>query len=115
MLKGINPAETYVVREVLCCGHGHCPGVNYTHWEAGEACIMGHTDGPKDNNSLHLYHRLVLVPKWRGTKQNPYEPDTGDMWEYMNLPENSNKWCHFPIAPKGSKVGDVVVPRRSAA
>lgn len=115
--RTIDPKETYVVREVFCCGHGHCPGINFTHWEAGEACIQGHQD-ETSNEAVHLYWRLALVPKYKGNPDksaDQYAASNGDWWEFANLPENTNKWCHFNLAPKGMKEGQEIKPGRLAA
>lgn len=117
MKREIDPKETYVVREVFCCGEGHCPGINFTHWEAGEACPMGHYVSAT-NEECHLYWRLVLVPLYRGSKDpdgDNYSPDNGEYWEFASLPENENKWCHFPLAPKDVKEGDRIEPQEISA
>jgi hypothetical protein len=118
MKKPIDPKETYVVRRVLCCGEGHCVGVRYTHWESGEACIMGgHEDST--NEECHLYSRLVLVPMYRGdhsgTTGDHYSPENGGFWEFANRPENENKWCHFPLAPAGLHEGQTITPQQVSA
>src|SRR4029077_15143429 len=117
MKKAIDPKETYIVREVFCCGEGHCPGIRFTHWESGEACVYSH-QSDASNKDVHFYWRLALVPKNRGNPdkaKDQYSDKNGDFWEFANLPENENKWCHFPLAPKGFVVGQVLKPGRSAA
>ena len=108
--KQFDPKETYIVREVLCCGDGHCPGVRYTHWEVGEMCIIdGHEEGRIDRE-VHFYPRLVLVPLYRGTKEDPYSKENGKLWDYLNLDDNVNRWSHFVLAPKGMKEGQKITP-----
>lgn len=117
-LKPIDPKETYIVREVFCCGHGHCPGVLFTHWEAGEGCVYIHKGEPSSIADEHFYWRLALVPLYRGdhtgTTHDPYSPLNGEFWEFANLPENVNKWCHFSMAPKGLKEGQRIEPKVAA-
>jgi hypothetical protein len=108
-LKQIDPKETYIVREIFCCGEGHCPGITFTHWETGEACTMDHSSNAT-NKDVHLYWRKVLIPLYRGTDEDRYSSDSEDMWNFLNLPKNINKWCHFIIASKEMKVGDRVEP-----
>lgn len=112
MKKEIDPKETYIVREVFCCGEGHCPGIRFTHWESGEACIHNHSS-ESSNADCHYYWRLALVPQYRGNPdktKDQYTKANGDFWEFASLPENENKWCHFPLAPEGLKVGQKVSP-----
>lgn len=111
--REIDPKETYVVREVFCCGEGHCMGGTFTHWESGEACMYAHSDSAS-NEDAHLYWRLALVPLYRGDHSGKtgdnYSPKNGEFWKYARLPENVNKICHFPIAPKGLKEGQKITP-----
>lgn len=112
MKQKIDPKETYIVRRLFCCGEGHCPGVRFTHWESGEACIHGHSDDA-DNEDVHFYWRLVLTPKYKGNPdktKDQYAKENGDWWEFANLPENVNKWCHLPLAPEGLSEGQVIPP-----
>jgi len=102
-IKCIYPDDTYIVREMFGCGHGHCMPPGFTHWESGEACIHGHSQeygpgygpGPTDNESYHLYWRLMAVPV--------ADANGGDCWERIQT--DPNKWCHFPPAPEGLKEG----------
>lgn len=115
--KKIDPKETYVVRSVFCCGVGHSPGVRFTHWESGEGCIMGGHDGCS-NEEVHFYWRLALVPKYKGhpdKSKDQYAKSNGDLWEWLSLDEHVNKWCQFPLAPKGLREGQVLGPRKLAA
>lgn len=109
MKKDIDPLETYIVREVFCCGHGHSPGARFTHWESGEACICGH-QRETSNEDVHLYWRLCLIPKWKGTKEDRYAADTEPYWDWLRRPEHTNKWCHFIMAPKGMHEGQEIGP-----
>lgn len=95
MRKSIDPDDSYIVREMFGCGHGHCMPPGFTHWESGEGCPHGHEGPPTDNESYHLYWRLMAVP----TK----DMDGGDCWE--RICSDPNKWCHCPMAPKGAKEG----------
>ena len=117
MKREIDPKETYVVREIFCCGEGHCPGIRFTHWESGEACIHGHEES-STNEDCHLYWRLALIPMYRGDHSGKtgdnYSPKNGKFWEFAQLPENENKWCHFVLAPKGMKEGQVISPKVAA-
>lgn len=96
MRKEIDPNDSYIVRLMFGCGHGHCMPPGFTHWESGEACVWGHEGPPKTNESYHLYGRLMCVPI--------VDMDGGDCWERINT--DPNKWCHFPMAPPGAKEGD---------
>ena len=114
LLRPYDPKETYVVRRVFCCGEGHCPGVRYTHWEAGEACTYVH-DVVTDNESCHFYSRLVLTPKNRGNpnpEADQYADENGDWWEFAHDDENVNKWCFLIVLGKDSKLkeGHVLQP-----
>jgi hypothetical protein len=102
-LKQIDPKDTYIVREMFGCGHGHVLPPGFTHWEEGEACIHGHEGPPTDNASYHLYWRLVLVPVYR----KGY--DGGEkLWDVLRA--EPNKWAHLPLAPKGMKAGQKLSP-----
>lgn len=112
MRKLIDPNETYIVREIFCCGEGHCPGIRFTHWEEGEACIYIH-DEATSNYDCHYYWRLALIPLYKGNPdkgKDQYSSENGDFWEFANLPENENRWVQFPLAPKELKEGDRVEP-----
>lgn len=105
--REIDPKETYVLREVLCCGEGHCVGVRYTHWESGESCIVASHSYDASNADVHLYWREVLTPKYRGNPdktKDQYAPENGEWWEFARQPENENKICHLVIAPKNLKL-----------
>lgn len=106
-IKLIDPDDSYIVRLMFGCGHGHCMPPGFTHWEAGEGCIWTHADpepidldraapGPTDNASAHLYGRLMAVPI--------VDSGGGDCWE--RICSDPNKWCHFPMAPEGAKEGE---------
>lgn len=95
-IKSIDLDDSYTVREMFGCGHGHVLPPGFTHWESGEACPLGHSSsGPSDNKSYHLYWRLVCVPivDMRGN----------DMWE--KLCSYPNRWAHLPLAPPGLQEG----------
>jgi len=107
-MKTIDPKETYVVREMFGCGEGHALPPGFTHWESGEACILGHEHHDQPNEYYHLYWRLYLVPMYNGTKDNPYDPESGDLWQRVK--DNPNKWGQYTPAPKGLTEGQLVIP-----
>jgi len=113
-IRTIDPKETYVVRQIFCCGEGHCPGIKFTHWESGEACPYDHSSNAS-NEDCHFYWRLALVPRYRGNWRddpnlNQYSKENGDFWDFARLPENVNRWSHFIIAPKGLEEGNKIKP-----
>jgi hypothetical protein len=114
--KPIDPKETYVVREVFCCGEGHCPGIRFTHWESGEACVYEHEKG-SSNEDCHFYWRLALTPMYKGNPdptKDQYAEENGNWWEFANQDDNVNKWCHLTIAPRGLVAGTVIKPGEQA-
>ena len=108
MKRPIDPKETYIVTEMFGCGVGHAVK-HFTHWESGEACPHGHDSG-FTNEDYHLYWRMYLVPKHRGSEGNPYDTNSELYSELMDKPENHNKWGFFTLAPDGLKAGQVILP-----
>lgn len=107
-MKQIDPKDTYVVRQMFGCGEGHALPPGFTHWESGEGCIHGHSGIGKPNEYYHLYWRLYLVPVYRGTKEDPYSPENGKVWD--RLLSNPNKWGQFVPAPEGLREGQTIGP-----
>jgi hypothetical protein len=110
-----DPKETYIVTELFGCAAsdyntGHAVK-HFTHWESGEACILGHNRG-HTNEEYHLYWRLYLVPKHVGTKDDPYDPNSKLYADVMDDPANNSKFGRFFLAPKGSKAGDIILPTK---
>lgn len=94
-LKKIDPDDSYIVREMFGCGHGHVLPPGFGYWEFGEACTWGHEGPPTDNASYHLYWRLVAVPIVSSKGED----------EWKKLCAHPDKWAHLPLAPEGLQEG----------
>lgn len=108
-IKSIDPEDMYVVRLMFGCGHGHAMPPGFTHWESGEGCPWDHSEpGPMDNESMHLYGRLLAVPI--------VDSKGEDMW--AKLCGEPNVFGQFPLAPEGLKegqhIGETVKIRKGA-
>ena len=108
-VRAIDPKETYIVTELFGCGEGHALK-RFTHYESGEACFHFAHDRGASNHDVHLYWRLYLVPKHRGTKDDPYDTNSELYADLMLRDENVNRWGHFPLAPKGLVAGQEIGP-----